>query len=440
MDVVPTTNGWAPRAGRAFLRAPFSARTYRELLYLLVGSVVATVFFVLILVGLVCGLGLALTFLGLPLLALTVYAARGSGAAWRWLCRGLLRTAVSPPPKQQRRPGVLGFISSGLTNRAGWRAIGYATVKFPLALVGTYAVIIIWGFALGALTSPLVWAIGHPTEIDDNGTVHHSFVQLGGYYVDTWPEVIALSFVGLLLCFAAPWPVRGLTALDRWLVRFCLGPTARDSRVANLERQRAQVLDDSASTLRRVERDLHDGTQARLVSMAMSLGRAREKIESDPEAARGLIDSAHATAKDALTELRDVVRSISPPVLDRGLDVALDTLTSRSTVRTELHTRLTRRASPGVETIAYFCVAELLTNVARHSGATMARVDAWTTGDELRLIVWDNGSGGAVVGSGSGLLGLRDRVATVDGTLDVDSPAGGPTLVSVVLPAPELPR
>jgi signal transduction histidine kinase len=203
-----------------------------------------------------------------------------------------------------------------------------------------------------------------------------------------------------------------------------------------LEHTRAQAVDDSAATLRRIERDLHDGTQARLVTLAMNVGLAKEKLAEggDPAQARALLETAHSTAKDAILELRDLARGIHPPVLDAGLDTALATLAAHSAVPIRLRTALSVRPDPAIETIAYFCAAEMITNVAKHSGASDAVLDARTAGDVLRLQVSDDGRGGALVGSGSGLTGLSERVRTVDGRLSVDSPTGGPTVVTVELP------
>ncbi len=203
-----------------------------------------------------------------------------------------------------------------------------------------------------------------------------------------------------------------------------------------LEQTRAHAVDDSAAALRRIERDLHDGTQARLVALAMSLGQARESLDEtgDSSRVRELVGSAHDSAKDAIAELRDLVRGIHPPVLDQGLDAAIATLAARSAVPVEVHTRIPTRPSPAIETIAYFCVAELLTNVARHSHAMHAGVDATLHDGMVRIQVRDDGDGGARVGAGTGLTGLAERVRTVDGGLTVDSPDGGPTVITVHLP------
>ena len=244
------------------------------------------------------------------------------------------------------------------------------------------------------------------------------------------------AVLGAAILLAAPWAVRGVLQVDRVLVRTLLGPTRRGARVAELERTRAVAVDDSAATMRRIERDLHDGAQARLVALAMNVGLAREKLAEggDPAEASRLLDAAHLTAKQAIVELRDLARGIHPPVLDAGLDAALATLAAHSAVPVRVRTSITERPDPSIETMAYFCAAELLANVGKHSGATSVTVDARTTGGQLYLTVGDDGRGGARRGAGSGLTGLAERVATVDGRLDVDSPAGGPTSVGITVP------
>ena len=255
-------------------------------------------------------------------------------------------------------------------------------------------------------------------------------------------EVVIFIFGGVLF-FAAPWVMRGFVNVDRLLIRSLLGPDPMATRVRSLEQARTQTVDASAATLRRIERDLHDGTQAQLVALAMRLGMAKEKLEDDPDQVdldrvRELVDAAHRGAKEAIAELRDIARGIHPPALDIGLEGALATLAARSAVPTELSVELRTRPTPAIEAIAYFCVAELLANVAQHAHASRATVSCAQQGSWLRLVVRDDGTGGAqltsVGSSSSGLAGLTDRVHTVDGQLYLVSPPGGPTVVTVDLP------
>jgi signal transduction histidine kinase len=245
--------------------------------------------------------------------------------------------------------------------------------------------------------------------------------------------------IGLVLLFAAPWVVHGLVWLDLYLMGRLLGRHSLRERVRHLEQTRALAVDDTAATLRRIERDLHDGAQARLVALAMDLTMMRHRLREeapDLAATRALVDAAHTHAKEAIGELRDLARGIHPPVLDRGLAEALHTLAARSPVPVVVTVDLRQRPAPAIETIAYFCASELVTNVARHSGAQLATVDVAERDGALELRVSDDGVGGAgaATTSGTGLSGLTDRVRTVDGTLSVNSPVGGPTVVRVRLP------
>jgi signal transduction histidine kinase len=216
-----------------------------------------------------------------------------------------------------------------------------------------------------------------------------------------------------------------------------------DRRVRELEQSRAHLVEDSAARLRRIERDLHDGAQAQMVAVAMKLGLAREKLggaidgtaQPDLERVLELVDAAHRGAKEAIAELRDLARGIHPSVLDHGLGTALTTLAARSDVPVELVVDLPERPSAAIETIAYFCAAELLSNIAKHSGARHATLEAVQVGALLRVRVSDDGSGGARPEKRGGLAGLAERVGTVDGKLQVSSPPGGPTVLTVELPS-----
>jgi signal transduction histidine kinase len=245
-----------------------------------------------------------------------------------------------------------------------------------------------------------------------------------------------------VVLIAVPWVTRAIITWDRGLMAAFLGLPV-PQRVRHLEQSRAHAVDDAAARLRRIERDLHDGAQAQMVAVAMKLGLAREKLggtvgataEADFERALELVDAAHASAKQAITELRDLARGIHPPVLDHGLGTALATLAAGSGVPVELVVDLPERPSAAIETIAYFCAAELLVNVAKHSGARHATLEVVHVPGLLRLRVSDDGGGGAHIEAGSGLAGLADRLRTVDGTIHISSPRGGPTVVTVEMPS-----
>jgi signal transduction histidine kinase len=253
-------------------------------------------------------------------------------------------------------------------------------------------------------------------------------------------EAWCAGALGVVVLLTAPWVTRGLSRLSLGMAEGLLGggeTEALRQRVATVEASRAEVVDAAEAERRRIERDLHDGAQQRLVALAMSLGMAKEKMDSDPEAARALVDEAHREAKNALVELRDLARGLHPPVLtDRGLHAAVAGLASRAPVPVEVDLRVTRRAPPSIEGIAYFVISESLTNVARHSGARRARALVADEGNRLVVEVSDDGIGGASADRGSGLRGLADRVRAVDGTFLVTSPPGGPTTVRADLPLP----
>jgi signal transduction histidine kinase len=251
--------------------------------------------------------------------------------------------------------------------------------------------------------------------------------------------------LGVILCAYRFWwgaALIAVGALELWIAYHLLvAPLPR--RVRELEQSRAHLVDDSAARLRRIERDLHDGAQAQMVAVAMKLGLAREKLGGavagttppDLERILELVDAAHHGAKEAIAELRDLARGIHPPALDQGLGAALATLAARSDVPVELVIDLPERPSAAIETIAYFCAAELLANVAKHGDARHATLEAVHTPGQLRVRVSDDGRGGARIEARGGLAGLAERVRTVDGRLEISSPSGGPTVVTAQLPS-----
>ena len=271
-------------------------------------------------------------------------------------------------------------------------------------------------------------------------------VRIGAGIVSVGLGVVTLSLGG------NDWTTYGWTmaflaagsanlAFGYWYINIAYRPFAR--RVRELEQSRARVVDDSAARLRRIERDLHDGAQAQMVAVAMKLGLATKKLggmvdgteQADLERVLELVAAAHRGAKEAITELRDLARGIHPPVLDQGLGIALTSLAARGDVPVELVVDLPERPSAAIETIAYFCAAELLANVAKHSGARHATLEVAHVPGLLRLRVCDDGCGGARVEDRGGLAGLAERARAVDGSLQVISPPGGPTVVAVELPS-----
>jgi signal transduction histidine kinase len=396
-----------------FLSAPFSRRTRRELAYVL-ASLPLAVFGFLIVFALFAPIFP-------PALAAMVWLAGWTGQVHRGLAQRLLGVAVPPPVPAPlpSEPGLIAWTVAQFRDRAGWRAVAFTALQLPYAVLMVAVGVGAWLYAVVGIGSPLlIWL---------------PFALPGAGLMTSWPAVL----IGLVLLFAAPWVVHALVRWDIALMTRLLGRQLRD-RVRDLERTRALAVDDAAATLRRVERDLHDGAQARLVALAMDLTMMRDRLSQespDLTAARDLADAAHSHAKAAIGELRDLARGIHPPVLDRGLAEALQTLAAHNPVSVVVNADLPRRPAPAIETIAYFCAGELLTNVARHSGARTATVDVGERDGAVELRVSDDGVGGASSDrGGTGLSGLADRVRTVDGTLSVDSPDGGPTVVTVRLP------
>jgi signal transduction histidine kinase len=442
--VTAATQAHADRAreiARVIWREPFTRRTWSEFSFLTLGAVLAGVGIVFVAVTLSAGIVLAITFFGLAILALSVRGARGIAGFHRQLARGLLGEEIADPEPFAPRPGFLGWLQSALRDRTGWRSVAYVAVKVPLAAIGILVGFSMWWDAFFCLAYPLWGGNGNSPAVFGVPQLLFGpgFFSGGqtGFFHD-----LGIFLAGVLLFFAAPWVVRAVVHLDRRVMRVLLAPDALAARVRSLEQARAQTLDTSAATLRRIERDLHDGTQAQLVALAMRLGMAKEKLDDrdhlDLDQVRQLVGDAHQGAKEAIVELRDLARGIHPPALDIGLERALATLAARCTVPTELTLTLHDRPTPAIEAIAYFCVAELLANVAQHASASRASVVCTDDGGWLRMVVRDDGEGGAQLSrlgsSSSGLAGLTDRVHAVDGRLDIVSPPRGPTVVTVDLP------
>jgi len=445
---------------RAAAAARFTGREGRELLFCLAGLpfglVSPLVLFVLGVnaVGLVTGTGRAnpspaeitAAFAGLALLLVLLVAtgaARGVGSLQRMLATRLLGRPIAAPPPVQRRPGELGRLGAGLRDGAGWRAVAYPLLKLPVALLELYAMFF-WVGGLVNLSYPFWWGAfrNHPQGARLSPVpvfTPFGWFGEGTFRVATLPGTFAAAAAGVAMLLAAPWVTRAIVSVDGWLIRSLLGPGRLALRVHDLEQSRAMAVDDSAALLRRLERDLHDGAQIRLATLAMNLGMAKEKLGDDGDVAdagavRELVDAALRGAKDALGELRSLARGIHPPVLDNGLEDALASLAADSPIPAGLKVSIPARPTPAIETIAYFCAAELLANAAKHSFANKIEIRATGREGVLLLSVTDDGTGGADPARGSGLSGLAQRVAVVDGGLTIASPAGGPTQVTVELP------
>ncbi|WP_433463026.1 histidine kinase [Spirillospora sp. CA-128828] len=305
-----------------------------------------------------------------------------------------------------------------------WRVLQYHLLAGPFLALGGLTVIAAWASGLALATSGLyTWALAYTSPMSPFGHPTRFGV---------------LTCVGVLLLVAAPWAAAGVRRLDARAAAALLGPDrAREleRRVEDLAEKRASVVDAADIERRRIERDLHDGAQQRLVSLALNLGLARETLTGVPDDAMRVIVEAHEEAKEALTELRNLIRGLHPAVLeDRGLDAALSGVAARVPLPVRLRVEVEPRASSTVEAVAYFVVSEALTNVVRHARADEVDVSVVRRGEVLRVTVRDDGVGGADPAGGTGLTGLARRVRSVDGTFRITSPAGGPTTVTVELP------
>jgi signal transduction histidine kinase len=443
-DVGPATPA---RPTGALWRPGVWVRTWREFGYLGTVLLLASFGLFYVLVTIALSAGLAVTVIGLFVPGYMVVGGRAWGAMYRGMARGMLGTDVAAPVPFRHGRGFWRRLGSVLGDAAGWRGLAFLVLVFPLAIVSFVLSLTSLAIALGG-TTHWFWSRWLPAQRASDGSMHRG-AQFGtDYYIDTPVRQIGLVIVGLLFVLVWHRVTIAMAHLFRLLTRALLGPTRSSQRMAHLEQTRGSAVLDADARLRRIERDLHDGTQARLVAVAMQVGEARDQLAgavpggaagTDPAVAAGLLDEAHAALKETLAELREIARGIHPPALDNGLAVALETLAARSPLPVAVDVDLDRSPAPEVETIAYFAVAELLANVVRHSGASGAYVRAETVTGLLRVRVRDDGRGGARpalpgASGGTGLHGLAERVATVDGDLDIVSPVGGPTVVTVHLP------
>jgi signal transduction histidine kinase len=442
--VSPDRTGQAQHLARLIATEPFHKRSWAELGFFLASAAV-TCAGVLVLGALgIVGLALTVAFVGVVVLAGGLRAARGLGRWQRALARRTLGEEIADPEPFSPRPGLFGWLRASFGDRAAWRGVGYLVVKVPLTVFGVWFALSVWVEALLSIASPVTGGVGFGRF----GLFGRAFAPgYGPRLAPGFPIHVGVFVTGVVLLFIAPWTMRLVVYLDRQMMHLLLGPGAASSRVRSLEEARSKTLDAANETLRRIERNLHDGTQAQLVALAMRLGQANEKLarlaaeneNADIAAIRRLVDEAHSEAKEAITDLRDLARGIHPPALDTGLENALATLAARSPVPTEVRVSIQDRPTPAIEAICYFCAAELLANVAQHAHASRASLTCAQHGPWLRIVVRDNGQGGAAVhpggSSSSGLAGLADRIGAVDGHLSIASPPGGPTAVTVDLPA-----
>jgi signal transduction histidine kinase len=405
------------------LRGLLDRRTYGRILYLLLALPLGTGYFCFLLAALFMGLGMAITLVGIPILVATVYAWRWLAGFERLLAARLLGVEIPTPYRPDAGDSWWARWRSRLADPATWKDLVFLFVQFPLGIVSSSATLALLGASGAALTAPAwYWAV--PGGIDALG-----------FRADTLAEALLLVPIGAALGLLSLWVLNGLGALHGAFASLMLGSSA-DPEVVELRGARARMMAAADAERRRLERDLHDGAQQRLVSLALTLRMARDRAgNGGPEAE--LLERASEEAAEALAELRDLARGIHPAILtNRGLDAALADLAARAPLPVEVVATPGERLPEPVEATAYFVASEALANVAKHAGAGAASVSARLEEAGLVVEVGDDGAGGAGLGRGSGLQGLEDRVTALDGRLSIESPPGGGTMVRAVFPRP----
>jgi signal transduction histidine kinase len=419
------------RAGHArFLHPLVEARTYLATLHLWLDLVVGVFWFSVLTTLITTGVSLLITLIGLPILTGAFLLARGG--AWVERRRfALFLGADIEQPERRAHAGDRGFrrLVAPFRDRTTWKEVAYLWIAQPILSVVSFTVAVTaWVVPLWAITLP-IYAVAW------KGAAPQIW---SGERLDTPLETLLTALGGLLLLPIVPWIIRGTAAVGVALARVLLSPSKRDEleeQIGTLRETQARSVDIAIADRRQIERDLHDGAQQRLLALGMELGMALEKFETDPEGARELVGGAHQEVQRAVQELRNLARGIHPAVLtDRGLDAALSSLAARSPVRVRLETELGTRPPASIEATAYFIVAEALTNAARYADASVVDVRVRRAADTLLVEIADDGVGGAEMRTGGGLAGLADRASSVEGTLRVVSPTGGPTIVTAELP------
>ncbi|GAB3144347.1 sensor histidine kinase [Micromonospora sonneratiae] len=405
--------------------------------YVLVGFPLALASFVVLIVGLAAGAGLAVTVIGLPVLAGTLRAARFWADVERLRMAPVLRQPRVRPTYRDAEPGASTWrrIFATITDVQSWLDLAHGCLDLVVSVFSFVVTVVWWA---GAIIGSLYWTYDWLLPFHEENVELSELLGLG----DSAGARIGLNTAfGLFFLLTLPIVVRGCALLKARFGRALLtGVAEMRNRITVLEEQKRAAASAEATALRRLERDIHDGPQQRLVRLAMDLGRAQQQLAVNPDAARQTLDEALAQTRDTLAELRALSRGIAPPILvDRGLPSALAALAGRGVVPIELTVdpqlgTPDGRLDPAVESTAYFVVAEALANVAKHSRATECWLTVTRTDGQLDIVVADDGHGGAHISKGHGLAGLADRVRANSGTLTVISPDGGPTQIRAELP------
>jgi signal transduction histidine kinase len=405
-------------------------RVWKAAVYLPLTFGLGLAWFVTLVAGVLASAALTIVWVGLLGFALLAMLLRGGSMLDRRLVGAVHGEQIPDPYRPIQGKGLLGTAKVMITDPATWKDLSYQVVRIPLSFGYFCGSMIMWAFTAMFLAAPLLAATGADAPVIN--------IEYLTYEVDSPAKGLLLVPLGVLAFVGCLYAVKLMAFVDLALARALLGPSEKQAlkaQTVSLKASRARGVDAAEAERRRIERDLHDGAQQQLLAVAMDIGRARAKMESDPEGARLLIEQAHSGTRAAISELRDLARGIYPAILtDRGLDAALSALAARAPVPVSISVDLPERPPAVVESIAYFTVAEALTNVAKYAQAEQAAVQVVRLGDEVTVEIRDDGQGGARLVHGGGLAGLADRAATIDGALTVDSPPGGPTVVQVVLP------
>ncbi len=423
----------------AFWRAVGGHELWRSSLFLVLDLPVGVIFGTTMLALVITGLSLVVTFLlAIPVFWLTIYLSRVFASIERSRIAALLGHHIEAPARPSSAGGSAGGwlqqLRADVTNRATWKEFGYHCAMVPVSAITYTLLMVAWVVPILLMSAPLLTVM-----------LPDRYAELWVWRIHAGRDAFVVAIAGVILAVLATRMVVALAKSRVHMARVLLGTddtAALQARVEALQTSRSALVDAVDAERKRIERDLHDGAQQRLVAVAMDLGMVKNKLDAStgvPPEVRELIDSAHIEAKRAISELRDVARGVHPAILeDRGLGPALSSLAARCPVPVRIDVQVDRRPNQAVEAVAYYVVAESLTNIAKHASASKVIITVKQLGNRIGVEVTDDGRGGATIGEtgglGGGLAGLRDRVASVDGRLTVMSPIGGPTTILAELP------
>jgi len=405
-----------------FAGVPLRGQTWLNVAYVLLAFPTGLVYFLVLVVGISVGAALAILVVGIGILLATLAAWRAMAAVERGMARSLLGVPIPQPPDRRDLAGIE-RVRRWLRDPVTWKSLVFVALKFPLGIVSLALTGCLGFVALVMLFAPLIVLV--------------TPVTIFGWIVTNPGEAVPLALIGIPAVLIVLHLTNGLAWLWALFARVMLGPSTVQlhERMGDLRDARARIIAAADAERRRIERDLHDGAQQRLVALSLTLGMAETRLAADPPAAATLIAHAREEAQLAVEELRELASGIHPALLsERGLGPALEALAARAPVPTTVEGVPAERLPPPVESAVYFVTAEALTNVAKYAGAMSAAVTLESEHGRLRLIVRDDGAGGADPSSGTGLRGLRDRIEALDGELHVDSPPGLGTMVIAEIP------